>query len=85
MPSYSSNVSRQDFFTLAKLELFLYYGACFEDWMFQIIHELSQPDCDPRDRKNLNQTFCDNITDFLEEIHYLTEECVLPVSESLSV
>ena len=84
MPSYSFDVSRQDFFKFDKLQFFLYYYARFGDCLSQITYEVSQPDYDPLDHKDLYQTFSDNITDFVEEIHCLTEDCILLVSESLS-
>lgn len=84
MPSSTFNVLLREFFTLDKLGLFQNYSKCVRDLVAQITIELGQPDCHPLDYKDLCKTFQDKVTDLVEEIHYLTEECTLPVNECLS-
>lgn len=85
MPSSSSNVSQQALFTLDKLRLFQNYSICIRDSVEEITEKLSHPDCNPGDYKGLRNAFRDNLASLVEEIHFLTEECVLPVSRCLSV
>lgn len=89
-----SNVPRQEFFTLAKLRSFQNYRECFQDSLHYITHELqgsliyttyelSQPESDHHSYKIICKIIRDQVYDFMEEIGFLTGDCVLPVSECI--
>lgn len=85
MPSATSNVSSPDFFTLDKLRLFHNYKICVQEYICHIAHEIGQHDWTSQAYKDLCQIHHETLTDFVEEMHYMTEECVLPVSKYVSV
>lgn len=68
-----------------KLRLFHYYSICVGDTVSTITFELRQPSCDRTRYEELSRTFCDNVTELVGEIRFMTEECVLPVSVNVSV
>ncbi|MCJ1469804.1 hypothetical protein MMC07_008446 [Pseudocyphellaria aurata] len=78
MPSFSSDVAQQPFFTMDKLRLFQNYSVCVEDAIYIIIFELRQLGCDRARYEELSRTLCDKVTELVGEIRYMTEECVLP-------
>lgn len=80
MPSASSNEFHRAFCTEEKLRLFDHYSDCVRDNVAYITDELSRTDGDPRHNRDLCRILRDTLNGFMDEIHYWTEQCVLPVS-----